>query len=86
MHFDAAIKIAPVWLAIQHSFTRMEMAMSITFIAATKMIRMYGNVRENDAFEKECSANIFEMGRIVLEGIDVMITSNENLLPIEARQ
>jgi len=59
--------------------------MSITFIATTEMIRMYGNVRENNAFKKECSTNILEMGRIILEGIDVVVASDEDLLAIEAR-
>ncbi len=85
MHFNAAIEIAPIWLAIQHSFIRMEMAMSITFIAATEMIRMYGNVREHNAFKEEGTTNILEMGGIVLEGIDVMIASDEDLFAIEAR-
>lgn len=85
MHFDATIEIALVWLAIQHSFIRMEMAMSITFIAATEMIRMYGNVREHNTFKEECSTNVLEMGGIVLEGVDVMVASDEDLLSIEAR-
>jgi hypothetical protein len=61
----------------------MEMAMSITFIAATEMIRMYGNMREHNAFKEECSTNILEMGGIVLEGIDVVVASDEDLLAIE---
>ena len=59
--------------------------MSITFIATTEMIRMYGNVRENNAFKEECSTNILKMGSIVLEGIDVVVASDEDLLAIEAR-
>jgi hypothetical protein len=49
------------------------------------MIRMYGNVRENNAFKEECSTNVLKMGGIVLEGVDVMFASDEDLLSIEAR-
>ena len=62
---------------------RMEMAMSVAFIAATEMIRMNGNMREDDAFKEEGTTNILEMGSIVLEIVNVMVTSNENFLPIE---